>query len=148
MQLMQCINLQLNCSISDCVYSVTNKKTDCAWGLVIWHILTTKVNIWISVCRSTRVDHQRRDIRCILTSRKQQQHNATTTVHPNNAHNVHYCYYSWHDPADNVFCLADTCLLIDRNWSIKQITITNYEYALDKRQRTKVIDSSDTTLAY
>ena len=38
------------CYISDCVYRVTNEKTDCAWGLVIWHILTTKVNIWISVC--------------------------------------------------------------------------------------------------
>ena len=67
------IDPQLNCSISDCIYWVTNEKTDCAWGLVIWHILMTRVNIWLSVCRSTRVDHQRRDIWCILTSKKQQQ---------------------------------------------------------------------------
>jgi len=62
-------------SISDCVYWVTNEKTDCAWVLMIWHILTTKVNIWISVCTSTRVCHLRRDIQCtgLLTSKKQQQ---------------------------------------------------------------------------
>jgi len=43
------------------------------WGWVIWLIWTTWVNVWLSVNRSTRVDHQRRDIRWILTSKKQQQ---------------------------------------------------------------------------
>jgi len=73
------IDLQLNCFISDCVYWVMNEKTDCAWGLVIWHILTTRVNIWYKLADLQELTI-REEIRCILTSKKHHQQQVLCTM--------------------------------------------------------------------